>query len=480
MTAGRLVNRRALVLAAFVAVIGATVLATFVSRHAAPTAARAADHLDAPGLTPPPGGDGIGTDLTDIYAFRSPSSPSKSVLIMDVNGLTTADLANPPGPDRPFGTKVPQVGGNPNVTYHFRVDANGDAKADTDIVVTFGKAQRDGSQAMTVKIRPRHGHGVTVTGHSTGFGKSAIVNNGPMGIKAFAGRRDDPFFFNLLGFLNILDLGGQSFVGCGSPTSHPETDTFKGQNVSAIVLELPSSLLEAGGDSKIGVWATTDVGSHQIDRMGRPAINTVFIPNNPFPPDRVADGKPSSKTTFNHGTPATDVAKMERRGRRHAEVPLQPERPRDGSRWHRRPVRRCREDHLARERPPARRPHGRRVQPGRFPERPEAVGRRHRRRAQPRHRGLRDDRLRRLERRVSAEHVPVPRGSAPRGAVGRANVGLEGAAAAAPSGCREPAPGPQPSFARTSSLTTRGFAFPCVSFITWPTKKPRRPSFPLR
>ena len=309
MTAGRLVNRRALVLAAFVAAIGATVLATFVSRHAAPTAARAADHLDAPGLTPPPGGDGIGTDLTDIYAFRSPSSPSKSVLIMDVNGLTTADLANPPGPDRPFGTKVPQVGGNPNVTYHFRVDANGDAKADTDIVVTFGKAQRDGSQAMTVKIRPRHGHGVTVTGHSTGFGKSAIVNNGPLGIKAFAGRRDDPFFFNLLGFLNILDLGGQSFVGCGSPTSHPETDTFKGQNVSAIVLELPSSLLEAGGDSKIGVWATTDVGSHQIDRMGRPAINTVFIPNNPFPPDRVADGKPSSKTTFNHGTPATDVAK---------------------------------------------------------------------------------------------------------------------------------------------------------------------------
>jgi hypothetical protein len=308
MTAGRLLNRRALVLAAFVAAIGAMVLATLVSRHAAPTAARAADHLDAPGLTPPPGGDGIGTDLTDIYAFRSPSSPSKTVLIMDVNGLTTADLANPPGPDRPFGTTVPQVTGNPNVTYHFRVDANGDALADTDIVVTFGQARADGSQRMTVKIKKRHGHGLAFTGHSTGFGKAAIVNNGPMGVKAFAGRRDDPFFFNLLGFLNILDLGGQSFVGCGSPTSHPENDTFKGQNVSAIVLEVPSTLLEAGGDSKVGVWATTDVGSHQIDRMGRPAINTVFIPNNPFPPDRVADGKPSAKTTFNHGTPATDVA----------------------------------------------------------------------------------------------------------------------------------------------------------------------------
>src|SRR5436309_3247664 len=79
-------------------------------------------------------------------------------------------------------------------------------------------------------------------------------------ITAFAGRRDDPFFFNLTGFLNILDIGGQSFVGCGGPNSHPETDTFKGQNVSSIVLELPSKLIEGGGDSKIGVWATTNVG----------------------------------------------------------------------------------------------------------------------------------------------------------------------------------------------------------------------------
>ena len=42
--------------------------------------------------------------------------------------------------------------------------------------------------------------------------------------------------------------------------------------------------------------------------MGRPAINTVFIPNNPLPPDRASDGKSSKKTTFNHGDPSTDVA----------------------------------------------------------------------------------------------------------------------------------------------------------------------------
>ena len=90
MTAGRLVHRRTLVLAALVAAIGAIVLTAFFVHQAGPSSARAADHLDAPGLTPPPGGDGIGTDLTDIYAFQSPADASKTVLIMNVNGLTTA------------------------------------------------------------------------------------------------------------------------------------------------------------------------------------------------------------------------------------------------------------------------------------------------------------------------------------------------------------------------------------------------------
>jgi hypothetical protein len=297
------------VLVALAAAIGAIVLAAFASRQAAPAAARAADHLDAPGLTPPPGGDGIGTDLTDIYAFRSPADASKTVLIMNVNGLKATDLASPPGADRPFGTKVPQVAGNQNVYYYFRVDANGDAVPDVNIQVRFGKAGSDGAQQMRVKIQePGADDDIAFQGSSTGFGQTPVVNEGPLGITAFAGRRDDPFFFDLLGFINILGPG-RSLLGCGTATSHPELDTFAGQNVSSIVLELPSSLLEAGGDSNIGVWATTNVGKSQIDRMGRPAINTVFIPNNPLPPDRAIDGKPSMKTTFNHGDPSNDVAK---------------------------------------------------------------------------------------------------------------------------------------------------------------------------
>ena len=60
MTAGGLVHKRTFVLAALVAGIGALVLAAFLVQQAGPRAAGAADHLDAPMATPPPGGDGIG------------------------------------------------------------------------------------------------------------------------------------------------------------------------------------------------------------------------------------------------------------------------------------------------------------------------------------------------------------------------------------------------------------------------------------
>ena len=320
MTSAGLMGRKTVGIVGLVALIIALVATAFLTQ-AAPRTATAADHLDAPGITPPPGGDGIGTDLTDIYAFQSKTNPDNTVLILNVNGLASpAGIGVGPGPDRPFAAALPKVKGDDAVTYNFRVDSDGDATADVNIQVAFGKAKRDGSQSMQVNVLDRDGKGrrdrVEVRGRSTGFGEPIVVNE-RRGIKAFAGRRDDPFFFDLIGFLSILDIGsgGRSLILCGSPVghgdanSHPERDTFLGQNVSSIVLELPSKLLTGGGDSTIGVWATTNVGDDQIDRMGRPAINTVFIPNNPLPPDRVSDGKLlSKKTTFNHGDPSTDVA----------------------------------------------------------------------------------------------------------------------------------------------------------------------------
>jgi Domain of unknown function (DUF4331) len=55
-------------------------------------------------------------------------------------------------------------------------------------------------------------------------------------------------------------------------------DFFADKNVFGIVLEVPNSAL--GSDPHVGVWASCSIRRNgkltQIDRMGRPAINTVF------------------------------------------------------------------------------------------------------------------------------------------------------------------------------------------------------------
>src|SRR5215207_2980282 len=75
--------------------------------------AGAADHLDAPGLTAP-GGD-TRLDITDVYAFQSPSNPDHTVLIMGVNPLE--GVLN----DGTFRS---------GAFYEFKLDVDGDAKED--------------------------------------------------------------------------------------------------------------------------------------------------------------------------------------------------------------------------------------------------------------------------------------------------------------------------------------------------------------
>jgi len=74
-------------------------------------------------------------------------------------------------------------------------------------------------------------------------------------------------------------------------------DFFADKNVSGIVLEIPNQ--ELGANPHVGVWARTlkmqQGGWQQIDRMGRPAINTVF-------------NHGDDKNTFNQIEPTQDRA----------------------------------------------------------------------------------------------------------------------------------------------------------------------------
>src|SRR5207253_9425059 len=135
-----LVNRRMVVIAAFAAAAVGLALAAFLGQKAGPSAARAADHLDAPGLTPP--GGSIQSDITDVYAFKA-SNPADTVLVMNVNGVLPGNFT--------FGRGIPGVGNTKGVLYNFNVDNNGDAVTDVNLRIRFGQPADDGSQSFEVR-----------------------------------------------------------------------------------------------------------------------------------------------------------------------------------------------------------------------------------------------------------------------------------------------------------------------------------------
>jgi hypothetical protein len=211
-------------------------------------------------------------DLADVYAFGGDGG--NLVLAMTVNPLSM------PGDTPVFDS---------NGLYQFKIDNNGDAVPDITYDVTFGAAAADGTQ--TVKVQRATGAAADtltasgselISGTTTAAAAAPKVNtNG--NIKLFAGLRDDPFFFDLTAFK------------AGLKFRNPGNDFFLGLNVSAIVLSVPPSDFEASSSTAAGVWAVTSKSGAVIDRMGRPAIATVFIP---------AD----QKDNFNNTKPANDVA----------------------------------------------------------------------------------------------------------------------------------------------------------------------------
>lgn len=221
--------------------------------------ATAADHLDAPNLA------GMGDlDINDLYAFQSPNDTNNTVLIMTVN---------------PASRVLSGSTFNPNASYEIQIDNTGDAVADVTYSATFSPAVSapgvGTSQAYTIDrtvgATTTPGYAAGVTGQSIGTTTGGQVH---------AGQFEDPFFFDLNGFNDGLNFTGADF--------------FAGLDVSAIVLEVPSSELN-GADTNIAVWARTVVGGDQIDRIGRPAINTVLIPS-------------ARKQEFNEGSPDSDFA----------------------------------------------------------------------------------------------------------------------------------------------------------------------------
>ncbi len=230
---------------------------------AAPLLVGAADHLDSPNAKA-----NHALDITDIYAFDGENS-ANTVLAVDVN---------------PLAGVVSGTNFATDAEYRFNVDTNGDFVADDVYTVTFGNNAPDHKQSVTLKK-----NGQTVL-----TGKTGNANNGG-GAKLFAGIKDDPFFFDLAGFLRWRDPDGNGVYTYDGSTNLDLGDFFKGTNISTIVLEIPDSWLGTSAN----FWATTVKDGAVVDRMGKPALNTVFM--NPF-------GGTDQKDPYNQTVPSADVA----------------------------------------------------------------------------------------------------------------------------------------------------------------------------
>jgi hypothetical protein len=291
--------------------------AAALSLSLAAPAAMAADHRDAPTID-----DYSAIDINDVYMFRDPPNcqPGPSCNLVMV--LSTQAIADPS-----FG-----------LTYHFQANAlyrfnfsttpdaiaKGIPTAHIDFVFSpFESSPSCPTAAACQTFRAFFPNGMVVNGLTT-QGSANPAPNPPVptmdgAITIFAGPREDPFFFDLVGFNRFIADVNKQTTTPAVPHFNLFTgkDAFLGKNINAIVMEFPFSMLLRPGQTKLAAWAVTylgdldndetkrgdlrhaDHGKHsgelsQVDRMGNPGVNTALI-------------SAPLKDAFNFATPADDV-----------------------------------------------------------------------------------------------------------------------------------------------------------------------------
>ena len=319
------VERRKIVIALGLA-LGALFLVLF-ARGTGPQAAQAASHREAPLIALDPT-----ADITDFFMFRDyePGQQDKVALIMNVI----------PGEEPSSGPNYWNF--DPNVLYKFSIDNNGDGKAD-DVELEFrfrtepirGIARQftlpfsyvggagglppitalDGPGSEGLGLRQRYTVTLVRGHHRTQVADGLIAvpsNVGPRtmpnyaalaaqgtydlgnGIKVFAGQREDPFYIDLGGVFDTLNLRRIPPIETPAEDANDNvnpfgTDMLSGFNVHSIAVELPASMLTGDtGATTIGGYASTSRphvevdgdghgGFRQVQRLANPLVNEAII-----------------------------------------------------------------------------------------------------------------------------------------------------------------------------------------------------------
>jgi hypothetical protein len=260
--------------------VAAAAFAVVLVLQLAPVApTEAADHGEAPLVT-----YDQAADIADVYLFLDPNDNTKVILAVDTHGFIV------PGENANLGNF------DPSLRYRFQIENTGDARGDAFIDVTFS-ALTDRAQPQTATIvLPSGAHFLAPTTVSSASADTAptptVTTDAATGVSFFAGLTDDPFFFDIPAELRYRK---SRFDGNPNPALLTRgRDTFAGYNVTMIVLSVPVNSLLGSAGTVIGLAGmtqrnkkTTRIGDgtyrHKgafitVDRMGIPAVNTVFIP----------------------------------------------------------------------------------------------------------------------------------------------------------------------------------------------------------
>ena len=212
----------------------------------ASAAVMSADHAESPGTDADPA-----ADLADVFIFPSPQSATKTVGAITFGGRSA-----------PRSRIDGSFYCDPNVLYILNIDrANAagefDSIPDVQIFARFG-TNSVGICGLQLENVPGAG--------GTFFGPIETVFESSTGLKAFAGLRNDPFFFDAEGYAALVASfanPGQSGDVIGSfrlGSNTPRRDSFANRNVSAIVFEMDNNALSPASGSarpRVRVWSTT-------------------------------------------------------------------------------------------------------------------------------------------------------------------------------------------------------------------------------
>ncbi|SDK56267.1 protein of unknown function [Nocardioides sp. YR527] len=202
-------------------------------------------------------------DITDFYAFPSPDSPGRLVLVMN-----TLPMAKP-------GDLF-----SAGLLYRFRLRplsapaagwmfVPGDDEVVLDCVFDPPEHVTDPDTG-----RPDHeqrGSCVTPTGETVTFGVNDEIGGTGGGLRVFAGVRWDPFIMDARAALATIATRKLAFTEEGSIF-------LDGKNVLSIVVEIDSGLLPGG--MLVGVVAETLTRGEfnvRIERVGRPEVKNMML-----------------------------------------------------------------------------------------------------------------------------------------------------------------------------------------------------------